>query len=261
MGEPYRADYRGPIFHFFWPFTRYVIVHVTVLVLGILFYVLNRATVIGRRNVPRRRNTLLLSNHQTMIDSFLVGTAAYFGPAALRPYLIPWNPAAEENFFKNPFWAWWADNWKCIPVRAGRRDARALHRMIRALKRGTMILFPEGTRSRDGEIKNGRAGAGLVILANHPNVVPVTVDGLYDVLPVGSRVPRLFKRIWLAYGKPVDYSQYDGRPRSKETAQAIVDDVVEILRRQLAGLRRLRSGEIDRTTFEKIYLNREEEST
>ena len=65
MGEPYRADYRGPVFHFFWPLTRYVTVHVTVLLLGILFYVLNRATVLGRRNVPRRRNTLLLSNHQT----------------------------------------------------------------------------------------------------------------------------------------------------------------------------------------------------
>lgn len=261
MGEPYRADYRGPIFHFFWPLTRYVTVHVTVLLLGILFYVLNRATVLGRRNVPRRRNTLLLSNHQSMIDSFLVGTAAYFGPAALRPYLIPWNPAAEENFFRNPFWAWWADNWKCIPVKEGRRDSRALHRMIRALKRGTMILFPEGTRSRDGEIRDGRPGAGLVILANRPQVVPVTVDGLYDVLPVGSRVPRLFKRIWLAFGKPIDCSSYYDRPRSKETAQAVVDEVVAVLRRQLAGLRRHRAGEIDRATFERMYLNREEETT
>lgn len=257
MGEPYRADHRGPVFHFFWPLTRYLMAHVTVLVLGLVFYVLNRATVIGRRNVPRKRNTLLLSNHQSMIDSFLVGTAAYFGPATLKPYLIPWNPAAEENFFRNPFWAWWADNWKCIPVREGRRDNRALHRMIRASKRGTMILFPEGTRSRDGEIRRGRPGAGLVILANHPQVVPVTVDGLHDVLPVGSRFPRFFKRIWLAFGRPIDYSQYIGQPRSKATAQAIVDDVVEVLRFQLEGLRRLQAREIDRKQFERWYLNRE----
>ena len=258
MGEPYRADYRGPVFHFFWPLTRYLTVHLTVLILGLLFYVLNRATVIGRRNVPRERNTLLLSNHQTMIDSFLVGTGAYFGSSSLRPYLIPWNPAAEENFFKNTFRAWWADNWKCIPVKAGRRDMRALHRMIRALRGGTMILFPEGTRSRDGEIQDGRPGAGLVVLANQPRVVPVTLDGLYDVLPVGATFPRLFKRIWLAYGKPIDYSDYVGRPRSKEAAQEIVDDVIGILRKQLAALRQLRAGEIDRETFERI-LNREEE--
>lgn len=259
MGEPYRADYRGPVFHFFWPLTRYVTTHVTVLILGLVFYVLNRATVIGRRNVPRKRNTLLLSNHQTMIDSFLVGTAAYFGPAILRPYLIPWNPAAEENFFKNRFWAWWADNWKCIPVKAGRRDNRALHRMIRASRRGTMVLFPEGTRSRDGQIRNGRPGAGLVILANEPTVVPVTVDGLHDVLPVGATFPRLFKRIWLAFGKPIDYSRFVGQPRSKATAQAIVDDVVEVLRFQLEGLRRLQAREINRREFERRYLNRERE--
>ncbi len=259
MGEPYRADHRGPVFHFFWPLTRYVTTHITVLVLGLVFYVLNRATVIGRRNVPRERNTLLLSNHQTMIDSFLVGTAAYLGPASLKPYLIPWNPAAEENFFKNSFWAWMADNWKCIPVKRGRRDGRALHRMIRAGKRGTMVLFPEGTRSRDGEIKSGKPGAGFVVLANQPKVVPVTVDGLYDVLPVGSTFPRLFKRIWLAFGKPIDYSDYIGRPRSKEAAQEIVDDVTRILRTQLAGLRQLQAGEIDRKTFERI-LKREEEN-
>ncbi|MCK5489442.1 MAG: hypothetical protein KAI98_05620, partial [Gemmatimonadetes bacterium] len=68
-----------------------------------------------------------------------------------------------------------------------------------------------------------------------------------------------FKHIWLAFGKPIDYSEYIGQPRSREAAQEIVDDVIEILRRQLAGLRRLRAGEIDRKAFERI-LNREEES-
>jgi 1-acyl-sn-glycerol-3-phosphate acyltransferase len=121
-----------------------------------------------------------------------------------------------------------------------------------------MILFPEGTRSRDGEIRNGKAGAGFVVLANQPKVVPVTVDGLYDVLPVGSTFPRLFQHIWLAFGKPIDYSEYADQPRSKEVAQEIVDDVIDILRRQLAGLRQLRAGEIDRKAFEHI-LNRAEE--
>jgi 1-acyl-sn-glycerol-3-phosphate acyltransferase len=89
-------------------------------------------------------------------------------------------------------------------------------------------------------------------------VVPVTMDGLYDVLPVGATFPRLFKHIWLAFGKPIDYSDYVGRPRSKEAAQEIADDVIGILRKQLAGLRQLQAGEIDRKTFERI-LNREEE--
>jgi 1-acyl-sn-glycerol-3-phosphate acyltransferase len=96
-----------------------------------------------------------------------------------------------------------------------------------------------------------------VILANHPSVVPVTIDGLHDVLPVGSQFPRFFKRIWLAFGKPIDYSEYIDQPRSKATAQAVVDDVVEIMRTQLEGLRRLQAREINRRQFEKEYLNRE----
>src|SRR3989441_6701928 len=65
-------------------------------------------------------------------DSFLVGLAAFYPQSWLKPQLIPWNPAAAENFYKNPLLAWLADNWKCIWVREGRHDLHALHRMIRS---------------------------------------------------------------------------------------------------------------------------------
>jgi len=134
-----------------------VVTHVTVTLLWLVFFVLNRTTVIGRRNVGEERNTLLLSNHQSMLDSFLVGLAAFYPGSWLKPRLIPWNPAAAENFYKNPLLAWLADNWKCIWVREGRRDLHALHRMIQVLPRGVMTLFPEGTRSRDGAVGPGAA--------------------------------------------------------------------------------------------------------
>lgn len=243
MQKGYRADHRGRLFNLTWPFTRYIITHLTTTVLGILFFVLNRTTVVGRQYVPRRRNTLLLSNHQSMLDSFLVGFPAFYGPSLVKPYLIPWNPAAEENFYRNRFLGWWSDQWKCIPVKPGRRDLRALYRMIHALRGGTMILFPEGTRTRDTEIRGGRPGAGLVVLANHPAVVPVTVDGMHEILPVGSLVPRFFKRVYVVYGKPIDYSDFIGQERSKETAQRIVDRVVAVMREQLGWVRRVRTGE------------------
>src|SRR3989442_967321 len=93
-----------------------------------------------------------------MLDSFLVGLGAFYPQSWLKPQLIPWNPAAAENFYKNPMLAWLADNWKCIWVREGRRDLHALHRMMEVLPRGTMTLFPEGTRSRDGSVGPGRPG-------------------------------------------------------------------------------------------------------
>lgn len=240
MSERYEAEHRGPIFNFFWPFTRWLVTNLTAFLGVILFYVLNRTVVVGRDGVPEGRNILLLSNHQSMIDSWLLGICAYYPQSWWKPYLLPWNPAAEENFFDNPVLAWFSDQWKCIPVREGRRDYRALFRMTRALEDGVMILFPEGTRTRDGRIGRGRPGAGLVALATHPTVVPVTIDGMHRVLPVGAVLPRIGHRIHVRFGEPLEYDDLMDRPRDKETAQELVDRAMERLRH---GLRQIRERE------------------
>ena len=243
MRDQYRADHRGWLFNLVWPFTRYLFTNLTVTVVGLpLFFVLNRTKVIGRHRVPQQANTLLLSNHQSMIDSFLVGVCAYYPQSWLKPHLVPWNPAAQENFYR----PWWlgllSDLWKCIPIRPGRRDPQALYRISRALQEGVMTLFPEGTRTRDGSIGRGRPGSGLVVLANRPAVVPVTIDGMDRVLPIGAKFPRIFKRLYVVYGEPVDCSDYLDRPRSRETAQELVDRVMDVLRRQQDEIRELKRG-------------------
>jgi 1-acyl-sn-glycerol-3-phosphate acyltransferase len=231
-----QAPRRGRLFRLLFPLTSYLVTNVTVALFWVLFFVLNRTTVIGRRHVGRARNTLLLSNHQSMLDSFLVGLAAFYPQTWLKPYLLPWNPAAAENFYKNPILGWLADHWRCIWVREGRRDLYALHRMIEALPGGTMTVFPEGTRSRDGSVGRGRPGAGLVILATRPRVIPVAIDGMQHVLPIGCYRPRLFQRITVSYGAPVDYRDFLALPRTRETAQALIDRVMAAIRTQHAEL-------------------------
>ena len=177
-----------------------------------------------------------------MIDSWLVGLAAYYPQSWWKPWLVPWNPAAEENFFSNPLLSLLSDLWRAIPIREGRRDIRALYRMTRALRDGVMILFPEGTRTRDGSIGEGQPGAGLVTLGTQPTVIPVTIDGMQEVLPVGSRFPRFGKRVVVHFGEPVAYEDLKERPRSKETAQELVDRVVGRLRERLPEVRARREG-------------------
>jgi 1-acyl-sn-glycerol-3-phosphate acyltransferase len=231
------APPRGRLFQLYWPVTSYLVTNITVTVLWVLFFVLNRTTVVGRKNVGEERNTLLLSNHQSMLDSFVVGLGAFFPQSWIRPHLIPWNPAAAENFYRTPILAWLADNWKCIWVREGRRDVHALHRMIEVLPRGVMTLFPEGTRSRDGTVGAGQAGPGLLILATGARVIPVAIEGMQKVLPIGKYIPRIFKRIRVTYGPPVDYSDVLAMPRTRETAQALVDRVMAAIRAQHNELR------------------------
>ena len=240
--EAYRAEHRGRLFNLVGPFASYLWTNLTAALGFLLFFVLNRTTVIGRHRVPEEPNTLLLSNHQSMIDSWLVGIAAYYPKSWWKPHLVPWNPAAEENFFANPVMALLSDLWRAIPIKEGRRDIKALYRMTRALEDGVMILFPEGTRTRDGSIGDGRPGAGLVTLGTHPTVVPVTIDGMDRVLPVGSRFPRIGKEVYVYFGEPVEYGDLTDRPRSKEVAQELVDRVVDVLREQQRSIRRLRSG-------------------
>ncbi len=88
----------------------------------------------------------------------------------------------------------------------------------------------------------GRPGAGFVIMGTQPRVIPVAIDGMQDVLPIGSSWPRLFKRIYVSYGAPVDYSDLLEGDRSRETAQAIVDRAMDAIRVQLDQIRVLRNG-------------------
>jgi 1-acyl-sn-glycerol-3-phosphate acyltransferase len=233
-----RAPKRGRVFKFFFPVTSYVVTNACVFVFWIYLFVFNRTRIVGRHNVGEANNTLLLSNHQSMIDSFLVGMGAYFPQALWKPRLIPWNPAAEENFFKTPLLAWLADNWKCIPVRRGRRDIHAVHRMSQVLPHGTMVLFPEGTRSRTGSVLEGRPGVGLVALATRPRVIPVAIEGMNRALPIGKVIPRIFQRISVSYGPPVDCTEFYEMPRTRETTQLLVDKAIGIIREQYEELRR-----------------------
>jgi 1-acyl-sn-glycerol-3-phosphate acyltransferase len=239
--EVAEAPRRSRLFRLLWPVTSYLVTNITVTCFGVLFFIFNRTTVLGRDNVGEQPNTLLLSNHQSMLDSFLVGMGAFFPQSWLKPRLIPWNPAAAENFYRTPILAWLADNWKCIWVREGRRDLHALHRMTEVLPHGVMTLFPEGTRTRDGSVGDGRPGPGLLILATWPRVIPVAIEGMRDVLPIGCRVPRVGKRIYVSYGKPIDYAEFLTLPRTRETAQALMDRVMEAIRAQHAELRLIRS--------------------
>ena len=237
--RPAQAPRRGWFFRLLWPATSYIVTNVTVTFLAVLFFVFNRTTVLGRRNVGEQPNTLLLSNHQSMLDSFLVGMGAFYPQSWIKPRLIPWNPAAAENFYRTPILAWLADNWKCIWVREGRRDLHALHRMTEVLPSGVMTLFPEGTRTRDGSVGEGRPGPGLLILAARPRVIPVAIDGMRDVLPIGKKLPRLGKRIYVSYGAPIDYAEFLALPPSRETAQALMNRVMDAIRAQHVELRRL----------------------
>lgn len=233
----------GPLTRRFLPLTRWVLTNLVAPPCVFLFFgVLNRTRVYGRHRIPRTPNTLVLANHQSMIDSFPIAYFLFFPEKAFRPSLAPWNAAAAENFFRNAFQRWFFLQFQCIPVRRGRRDLKALIRTARVLRNGTMMLFPEGTRSRDGRVGRGRPGAGMVVLQTRPTVIPVTIDGMDRILPIGRRFPRLGQRLSIYVGHPLAYDDLVAEGRSREVAQRIVDRAMRRIRRQRRVLARLSPG-------------------
>jgi 1-acyl-sn-glycerol-3-phosphate acyltransferase len=166
-----------------------------------------------------------------MIDSFLIGISAYYPQSLIKPFVMPWNPAAEENFYRTPILAFLADNWKCIPIKKGRKDVGAIYRMAEALKTSPMILYPEGTRARSSDIGRGRGGAGLLILETRPKVIPVYIDGMDKVLPIGAVLPRFFKKVYVCFGDQIDLTKYYENGKTKENAQAIMQEVMDAIGR------------------------------
>lgn len=232
---------RNWFFHSIWRVSHYLITNLTVTFGFLFFHVFCRTTVIGRKNVPKRPKTLLLSNHLTMIDSFLVGLCAFYPESIFWPSLLPWNPAAEENFYRDWLISWFSDNWKCIPIKKGRKDLSSLTKMEAGLQTSPLLLFPEGTRSRDGVIGPPKGGAGLLILEAQPTVVPVCIVGMEKVLPIGAILPRPFKRIFVSFGRPLDLSDFYAQQIRKKTALAVIDKVMESIKFLKAGIDRLKS--------------------
>jgi len=224
------SSFKKNIGQIIWSISSYIVTNLVTICWFLFFRFCNKTTILGKENIPLKPNTLLLSNHQTMIDSFPVGLFAFFPYTLIRPSLIPWNPAAEENFFGSPLVAWLFSNMKCIPIRPGRKDSGALFKMARALKCGPMTIFPEGTRSRNGVIGKGRGGAGMLILETQPAIIPVCISGMDSVLPIGAVVPRIGKKVYISYGKPMDLSMYYERGKSKEVAVALVAHIMDEIR-------------------------------
>jgi 1-acyl-sn-glycerol-3-phosphate acyltransferase len=210
-------------------------------IFGNLFFRLaNRTQFIGKKNIPLRSKILLVSNHQTMLDSFLI-SLPYFPTNLLHPHFVPWNVAAQENFFAHPLTKFIFNHLRCVPVERGKNGnyspkqfVRLLNRLVQLLKEGNNILyFPEGGRERNpGTLREVKPGIGILIYKAQPKaIVPIWIDS-HRIQPVEDEKgawtwPRIGQRATVIYGRPLDVSHFYKLPPTKETYQAIADFVIQ----------------------------------
>lgn len=157
------------------------------------FVPLFRVRLFGRANVPAEGGVLIVCNHQSFLDPMLIGMALP------RPVEF----LARKSLFKNPFFGWLIRSVHALPIEREGRDVHAIKDAIRRLREGhVMLLFPEGTRTRDGSIGPMRAGLSTIVVRSQCAVVPTVIQGAFEAWP---RTQRLFRMrpIKVAFGKPI----------------------------------------------------------
>lgn len=191
---------------------------------------LNRTVVHGKERLPPRgQGFFLLSNHTSNLDGQLLAVLTY-----PRTYWFPSKAAFYRSTVRGLGYGL-LTAFKTFPVRRGERDMRAVELMEQVLRDGqSVLLFPEGTRSRDGELGRGRKGVGMIIHDTQPPVVCAYIEGLSRVLRPGRVLPGLGHRIDVVFGRPLELDDLFARSRSVETSQLIADRVMD----EIAALRR-----------------------
>ena len=162
---------------------------------------------------------ILAVNHTSYFDPPLAGICSRRGVYYLaRKTLLQW-----------PFFGPLFPAMNVIPVERDGNDMSALREVIKKIKEGNgVVLFPEGTRSKDGNIQPARAGIGFVIAKTGAPVLPMRIFGAYDAFPKNSK--RLhFTQITVVIGEPLVFSPNDLASATRETYQALSDRVMKAI--------------------------------
>lgn len=178
-----------------------------------------RVRVEGRENVPHRGAMILASNHRSFLDSIFI-------PLVMRRRV---TFVAKAEYFDDAKTAWFFRSCGQIPIRreGGSASERALESATEVLRSGKVFgIYPEGTRTRDGLLHRGHTGVARLSMRCNVPIVPVGLIGTDDVQPVDSRLPKLFRRVTVSFGEPVDPARYAGREHDRMALRELTDEVM-----------------------------------
>ncbi len=144
----------------------------------------------GRENIPKGKPVIYASNHRSYADPPLVGSFAK-GRLCFM---------AKEELFKNPVFAWLIRSLGAFPVARGKGDTGTIDKAVENLKSRSMMIFPEGTRSKDGKVHRGHSGAALIAVRANVPIIPVGVC-------YGEKL-KFRTKLRVVYGKPIDPAEY-----------------------------------------------------
>jgi 1-acyl-sn-glycerol-3-phosphate acyltransferase len=182
--------------------------------ISMYMFSLGRLKITGMENIPPENGLILASNHVAGADPFLLGSAA---PREM------WFMAKKE-LFEVPVQGWFISHVNAFPVDRFGFDLEVIKKSITLLQEGkALIMFPEGTRSKTGEVREGKIGVGMLARKAGAPIVPVYMENTrkawFNFLKG--------KRMYIRFGPVVDSEWIKSLPNGKDGYRQITELVMQ----------------------------------
>lgn len=173
----------------------------TILSSRFVFKNLLRGKVSGEENIPQTGPFIVEANHLSHLDPPFIG-----GVFRSRELMF----MARKSLFKAGFLNFLLSRLNVIPVdKEHHGDIRAIRQALAALERGLgLVIFPEGTRSTDGQLGKAQAGLGFLACQSRAPVIPVRITGTFEILKKNTIWPDICHTPSIAIGPPIPYEAY-----------------------------------------------------
>ena len=163
------------------------------------FSTLYEYTQSGLENIPRQGPIILAANHVSFYDPPVIGACI------ARPI----NYFARATLFRGIFGTG-LEQIGTIPVAPENADVKSLKAIFKALKLGGAVaIYPEGTRSPDGQLMAPKPGAGMIACKSGATVIPTRIFGTYEIYGRHQLLPKVGGRIHVAYDRPMTNEEVD----------------------------------------------------
>ncbi|MBU0599326.1 1-acyl-sn-glycerol-3-phosphate acyltransferase [bacterium] len=193
----------------------------THLFLRVIFRFLFNLKITGSKNIPRKGGVLILSNHSSNLDPPIIAVSLF-----REVYFLAKAELFKFKLLKDIF-----SSLNAFPIKRNAVDRQALANCFQILKiQKVLLLFPEGTRSKDGKLQQGQVGAGMIIAKAKKEfgaiIIPAYIKDSFKMLPWGKYIIKP-GQVQVRFGPSIEYSEEILSNLNKESYQKIINITME----------------------------------